>query len=76
MKTPQQQWNERNQEVVAKATQKWKAKKIRIEFFLDPAEADSLLKMPGSRNGNAKRLLLEAMNGVENQGQSIGSPSR
>lgn len=50
---------------------------FRIEFFLDPAEADSLVKMPGSRNGNAKRrLLLEAMNGVENQGRSIGSPSR
>ena len=65
MKTPQQRWNEKNPEVIAKATQKWKSKKVRIEFFLSPGEAEPLLLMAGSRSGNAKRLLLEALKKLE-----------
>lgn len=66
MTTPQQRWNQQNPEVIAKATQKWKAKKVRIEFFLEPGEAEPLIKMAGSRSGNAKRLLLEALKRRDN----------
>lgn len=65
MTTPQQRWNQQNPEVIAKATQKWKSKKVRIEFFLEPGEAEPLMKMAGSRSGNAKRLLLEALKELE-----------
>ncbi len=65
-KSAQQRWNERNPQVIAEATKKWKAKKININFYLDPNDAIPLMSMPGSINKNAKRVLLEALKGVEN----------
>jgi hypothetical protein len=61
MSTPQQRWNHTHPEVLSHATKKWKSKQIRIEFFLNPQDAEPLLQLPGSRNGNAKRLLLQAL---------------
>jgi hypothetical protein len=65
MITPQQRWNQNNPEIVSASTKKWKDKQVRIEFFLSHQEAEPLLKLPGSRNGNAKRLLLQALQMLE-----------